>query len=352
MNVERAVPTESSLSSLGMVPEYAGLARRAVRFVRARIGLVSNNQNLISNPEFFESRTVIQSLVTNVLAVPEIPYADPLDARMVILDLPQARPSVHVGADEVFTVADFSALEAACSDRRCSLFGNLGLFFRFGLAVLERRYSIFSFHASAMYLPDRNELMLVVGGAGAGKTVFLLEGLRRGYQVFSTEMTHLEFRGSDVAFHKGSLVDNIRLGNFVYDFPDAAERLDLELPDVGNVWAHKLAVDLAAVATEADELVNPRLSLLFPKIESGRETAVVSDLEPGPKMVKLLFDNASEKIGGTGLLYDRIPLPGTDAPDIAAQRLDGMSRLVHDHSDLIVRAKDILAGTHNCMEGL
>ena len=203
-----------------------------------------------------------------------------------------------------------------------------------------------------MYVPEQNELMLVVGGAGAGKTVFLMEGLRRGYQIFSTEMTHLEFRGGDVVLHKGSLVDNIRLGTFVYDFPDVAAQIGLELPEVANVWAHKLAVDLASVAPAVDELVNPRLSLLFPKIESGRETAVVADVPPGPKLVKLLFDNASEKIGGTALLYDRIPLPGTDAPDIAAKRLAGMNRLVHDHAALIVRAKDILAGTHNCMTGL
>lgn len=329
-----------------------GIARRAVRMLQARFGLVSNNRQLISNPEFFESRAVIQSLVTNVHAVPEIPYAEPLDAHMYIIDLPQAPPSIRVGTDEVFAAADFSGLEAGCSDRRCSLFGNLGLFFRFALALLERRYGVFSFHASAMYVPERNELLLVVGGAGAGKTVFLMEGLRRGYQIFSTEMTHVEFRGGDVVLHKGSLVDNIRLGTFVYDFPDVAEQIGLELPEAENVWAHKLAVDLAQVAPAADKLVNPRLSLLFPKIESGRETAVVSDVKPGPKMVKLLFDNASEKIGGTALLYDRIPMPGADAPDIAAKRLDGMNRLVHDHGDLIVRAKDILAGTHNCMAGL
>ena len=346
MTVERAD------GLFGAVQEVDGIARRAVRILHARFGLISNNRGLISNPEFFESRTVIQSLVTNVFAVPEIPFTEPLDAHMYILDLPQATPSVRIGEQEVYAVADFSRLEAACSDRRCSLFGNLGLFFRFALALLERRHGIFSFHASAMYIAERNELMLVVGGAGAGKTVFLLEGLRRGYQVFSTEMTHLEFRGGDVVFHKGSLVDNIRQGNFVHDFPDAAERLGLDLPEVENVWAHKLAVDLASVAPDADELVNPRLSLLFPKIESGRETAVVSDVKPGPKMVKLLFDNASEKIGGTALLYDCIPFAGADAPDIAAKRLEGMNRLVHDHSGLIIRAKDILAGTHNCMERL
>lgn len=334
------------------VPAADGMSRRAVRLLHARFGLTSNNRELITNPEFFASRAVIQSLVTNVLAVPEIPYAEPLDAHMYILDLPEAMPCVRIGDEAVFAVADFSSLEAACSDRRCSLFGNLGLFFRFALAVLERRFGVFSFHASAMYLPERNELMLVVGGAGAGKTVYLMEGLRRGYRIFSTEMTHLELRGNDVVFHKGSLVDNIRQGTFEYDFPDVAERLGLDLPAVDNAWAHKLAVDLAPVAPEEDELVNPRLSLLFPKIESGRDTAVVSDVNAGPKKVKLLFDNASEKIGGSALLYDHIPLPGTDAPDIAAKRLDAMQRLVYDHAGLIIRAKDILAGTHNCMEGL
>ena len=345
-------PANAAESLLHAAPGGDGYARRAVRMLRARFGLISNNAQLISNPEFFESRAVIQSLVTNVHAVPEIPYAEPLDAHLYLLDLPQTPPSIRVGTDKVFAAADFSGLESACSDRRCSLFGNLGLFFRFALALLERRYGIFSFHASAMYVPEQNELMLVVGGAGAGKTVFLMEGLRRGYQIFSTEMTHLEFRGGDVVLHKGSLVDNIRLGTFVYDFPDVAAQIGLKLPEVDNVWAHKLAVDLASVAPAVDELVNPRLSLLFPKIESGRETAVVADVPPGPKLVKLLFDNASEKIGGTALLYDRIPLPGTDAPDIAAKRLAGMNRLVHDHAALIVRAKDILAGTHNCMTGL
>ncbi len=350
-----SIAEEHADSPRSLLEEACGredVSRRAVRILKGRFGLISNNRQLISNPEFFESRSVIQSLVTNVHAVPEIPYVEPLDARMYILDLPEAQPSVSIGAHEVFAVGDFTRLEQACSDRRCSLFGNIGLFFRFALAVLERCHGIFSFHASAMYLPERHELMLVVGGAGAGKTVFLLEGLRRGYQVFSTEMTHLEFRGGDVVIHKGSLVDNIRQGNFVFDFPDVAAQLGLDLPDVANVWAHKLAVDLAAVAPAADELVNPSLSLLFPKIESGRETAVVSDVKPGPKLVKLLFDNASEKIGGSALLYDRIPIVGADAPDIAANRLDGMTRLAHDHTNLIMRAKDILAGTHNCMEAL
>lgn len=346
MTVERANASVESLRNADDV------ARRAVRLLHARFGLVSNNRELIASNEFFASRTVIQSLVTNVLAVPEIPYAEPLDAHMYILDVPDAAPSVRVSDDDVFAVADFSSLDAACSDRRCSLFGNLGLFFRFALAVLERRFGVFSFHASAMYLPEHNELMLVVGGAGAGKTVFLMEGLRRGYRIFSTEMTHLEFRGNDVVFHKGSLVDNIRLGTFTYDFPDVAERLALDLPAVENAWAHKLAVDLAPVAAETDEIVNPRLSLLFPKIESGRDTAVVSEVRPGPKMVKLLFDNASEKIGGSALLYDQIPLSGTDAPDIAAKRLHAMQRLVNEHAGMIIRAKDILAGTHNCMDSI
>ena len=61
----------------------------------------------------------------------------------------------------------------------------------------------------------------------AGKTVFLLEGLTRGWTVFSTEMTHMRVTDSGYEFYKGSLFDNIRLGTLLYDFPAVAARLGL-----------------------------------------------------------------------------------------------------------------------------
>ncbi len=46
----------------------------------------------------------------------------------------------------------------------------------------------------------------------------------------------------------GSLYDNIRLGNLIYDFPRANERLKVEIPPVADVWGHKIAIDMRHIA--------------------------------------------------------------------------------------------------------
>ena len=70
------------------------------------------------------------------------------------------------------------------------------------------------------------------------------------------------------------------------------------------------------------------------------------------KLKHMLFNNATEKIGGTTLLYETIPVdtidtPGVDEPPAGAPWSDFVSGEAE-----IVRAKSILAGTHNCMEGI
>jgi hypothetical protein len=74
----------------------------------------------------------------------------------------------------------------------------MGLFFRYALTVQER-HGIYALHASAIYKPHDDELLVIVGKAGAGKTVYLLEALARGYQIFSTEMTYFRPTPENVA---------------------------------------------------------------------------------------------------------------------------------------------------------
>jgi hypothetical protein len=180
--------------------------------------------------------------------------------------------------------------------------------------------------------------------------VFLLEGLGRGWTIFSTEMTHLRLTERGYEFYKGSLFDNIRLGTLLYDFPSVAERLGLALPPSSDPWGAKIALDLGHVQTPADVLVNPSLRIVSPKVESGRERAVVTPLARREKLVKLLFDNATEKHGGTVLLYDRLPLPSLDTPALMARRLRAMHGLVERAT--IKSARSTLCGARNCMEGL
>lgn len=327
------------------------LHRRAIRIVHARLGLVSNNRDLLTRSEYFSDR-VPQSLLTDYHRVDDVPWDGApaeVDAEIRIIDTPGLEPAITLEPDRVLAVGDWTALEASNSDRRYSLFGNLGFLFRYVIHALERHHDTWSFHASAM-VDDKGDLWLIPGGAGAGKTVFLLEGLSRGWTIFSTEMTHLRLTPGGYEFYKGSLFDNIRLGTLLYDFPAVTERLGFGVPPAEDPWGAKIALDLGHVQTPADTLVSPSLRVVSPKVESGRDRAVVTPIDRREKLVKLLFDNATEKHGGTVLLYDRLPLPSLDTPALMARRLAAMCGLVDRAT--IKSARSTLCGARNCMEGL
>ena len=102
--------------------------------------------------------------------------------------------------------------------------------------------------------------------------------------------------------------------------------------------------------TPSDVLVSPSLRIVSPKVESGRDHAIVTPLDRREKLVKLLFDNATEKQGSTVLLYDRLPVPSLDTPALMARRLHAMQELVDRAT--IKSARSTLCGARNCMEGL
>jgi len=324
------------------------LHRRAVRIVRARLGLVSNNATLITAAEYFRDR-VPQSLLTDYHRIEEIPWEEGVDAEVAVLDLPGLAPEIALAPGRVLAAGDWTALEARCSDRRYTLFGNLGFLFRYAIHALERYHDTWSFHASAL-VDDTGDLWLIPGGAGAGKTVFLLEGLRRGWTIFSTEMTHLRLTEGGFEVYKGSLVDNIRLGTLLYDFPEVIDRLGLALPAARDPWGTKIALDLGHVQTPADVLVAPALRIVHPKVESGRDRAIVTRLDRRETLAKLLFDNATEKHGGTVLLYDCLPLPSLDTPALMRRRLAAMHGLLERAA--VKTAVSTLCGARNCLEGI
>ena len=321
---------------------------RAVKIVQARMGIVSNNEKLVTEPRYFEGQ-VMESLLTNIHSIEPIPYAGDLDAYFIAIDDPSVHPQATITEKALLATGDFTRYEKECSDNRYSLFGNLGLYFRYLLVTLERYHQIYSFHASSMFSPSRNTLLLVVGGPGAGKTVFLLKGLEDDWQIFSTEMTHFAFTDEGYVFYMGSLYDNIRVGNLIYDFPQAKDKLNVEIPDVGDPWGHKIAIDMGTIAAQPRYL-NPRVTIVDARIESGRNTPIVKTITQKEKIVKILFDNATEKFGSPFILYDRIPVGGLDRPDLMTKRLKVMYRFVEEVR--LNPVKSTLAGAQNCMEGI
>lgn len=308
--------------------------------------LESNNERLISNPRYFDD-LVLESLRTDVYRIERLGDEVPHDAEMIVHDSPGAQLSLRKGPGRLETWGDFTRLEETCFDRRYSLFGNLGLFFRFATAEMEEK-GLFSFHASALYHEEEDRLLLLVGGPGAGKTVFLLAGVPLGYTVLSTEMTHCRIDDQGAHFYKGALFDNIRVGNFTEDFPEAIEFFGLEIPQVDNIWSHKMQVDMTPVATRADIITNPKTVAVFPKVELGRGAPAITPVSDKRYLARLLFANLREKIASSFLLYDEHPVASFDTPERAA-RCGVFVRQLLPH---IAEAKNTLTGPRECMKGV
>src|SRR5207247_4450164 len=111
---------------------------------------------LIHRAEYFADR-LPQSLLTDYHRVDDVGWADGIDAEVRVLDTPGLAPAITLAPDRVLAVGDWTALEAAASDRRYTLFGNLGFLFRYAIHALERYHDTWSFHASAM-VDDKGDL--------------------------------------------------------------------------------------------------------------------------------------------------------------------------------------------------
>jgi hypothetical protein len=311
-------------------------------------GIASNNPDLIFNPVHFEAGE-IYTQITNWEKLQPVEYGPGMDSYCHLVDKPGADCQISFDENILKIEGDLSKLERNGQDKRWNIFGNIGIWFRHVLAIQER-HGIYSLHASSIYKPEVNELMIIAGKAGTGKTVYLLESILRGYQIFSTELTFFQLTEKGIVFYRGALMDNIRVGSFIYDFPDVANVLGIDLPQCENPWDYKINVDMHQVSTESKTLLNPRLSFIFPRIESGYTHAIVHDIPQPRVLTRLLFEVASEKIGSTFLMYEELPAVGLDNNQLVKNRFRAIRELVEAPKWQIKQARNILAGPKSCME--
>jgi hypothetical protein len=324
--------------------------KRGITILGISHGFASNVRAPIHNPIYFEPGEIF-SQITNWEGIEEIEYTHEMGSHCLILDDSDEPFEVRREDNHLFVQGNITQLEREVKDRRWTLLGNVGLWVRHALAIQEQN-GIFSLHAAAIYKPDENELFIVVGKAGSGKTVFLLEAISRGYQIFSTEMTYWGVFPGGIRFYRGAQFDNILAGTLLYDFPTVADRLEIDHPQVDDPWDHKISVDMRRLSTAKAEIDNPKLTFVFPKIEKGIKEAMVSEITDQNELARRLFLSASEKISGTFRLYDEYPVQGIDTAELAADRREAILELVAADRWEIKGAKSTLAGPDNCMEGI
>jgi len=334
-------------------------AQKSVRILHTTVRLESNSRDLLPPlPGPMRQET----LLSDFHSVVEVPSSGAEDAVIRITDVEGPAALALAQADEDDGSAEPGHLSRGvrfrgpllrmtdeAADPRYTIFGNEGFLFRYVLALLEERRDIYSFHACAMYDADANHLYVIPGAAGSGKTCLLFLGLEMGLRLFATEMTH--FRpGERPVFFKGSLVDNVRVANLKYNYPDLAARLGVDLPRTEDEWAKKIPISLESLQAEPDEIEGPEVSFLFPRIEEGRAQSHVTEVTDRRKLAKRLFDNATQKIGESVLLYESLPMMSLDSPAAARRRLDAMGRLLD--TARLGRCVTVLAGPRNCWDGI
>ena len=141
------------------------------------------------------------------------------------------------------------------------------------------------------------------------------------------------------------MVDNIRFGTLIYDFPQFLP--DIDTPEPDEVWQKKIALDLSEHKTTHEQLNNPRsINIIFPRIEEGKKGILCQPISNRRKAEKALFDNISQKLYETVLLYDKIPIPGLDEPGMALKRLDSVRDLLRLES--LSQTVSILSNPVDC----
>jgi hypothetical protein len=315
--------------------------KTAVKILKARIGIESNTEELLPS---FPLKIEVKSLLTDFRDVEQIPHSENLDGDISIQDS-GSELSFKLRGERATFQGPFLKLSHEASDLRFSLWGNQGFLYRFSLFLLEKKHDIFNLHACALYDTEKKHLYVVTGGAGSGKTVCLLSGLEKGLKLFSTETVHFRIDKNTLSWFMGSLVDNVRLGTLMHHFPEFLHHIDTQ--DTEDEWQKKIALDLSAYRTDFEELTTPSaVTILFPRIEEGRESFLLTPVFDKRKATKSLFDNITQKLSETVVLYDRLPVLGLDEEKMARNRLSNATQLIQHKS--VIQTASVLSNPKEC----
>lgn len=240
------------------------------------------------------------------------------------------------------------SLETGCPDKRICMFGNMGLFSKILVGELEH-HGIYSMHSTSFYDRTENRLYLVIGGSGSGKSTVLLKAISLGgIEVFGTELTHFTFVDGKLRLLKGSLWQNCRMGNLVYDFPELLARFGLEAPATDPWYSYK-SVPLFDIQAAEDMLYPDSVTIVLPRIEGERFTTSIRKV-PAGSLHGTLFQNLSDKVSPATLLWGKEFVPGLDTPESQTARMAAAKIFLEKAP--VTECWNVLASPEHCLDGI
>jgi len=165
--------------------------------------------------------------------------------------------------------------------------------------------------------------------------------------LFSSEMSHFKVEKEGIFFFKGALYHNVRVGSLARDFPSVAEKLGIRIPEVKDVWNSYFSVCMSSVQEKRDVLVNPKIRIIFPKIEFNIKKPIINSI-PRKNLPQMLFHSASEKIVEVKFLYNLVPVGSIDKKEFAEERFGTMREFVEKSE--ILSSEEIIASAGNCLD--
>jgi hypothetical protein len=86
--------------------------------------------------------------------------------------------------------------------------------------------------------------------------------------------------------------------------------------------------------------------IIFPRIEEGRDSFSLSRMDNPARAAQALFNNITEKLAETVVLYDEIPVPGMENSNLAGARLRATQRLARSKQTRLVAS--VLSSPSRC----
>lgn len=324
------------------------------RISQVNVKACSNREELVYTPDYVDHEKHRQAPRTYRLSngwgeTVVQPESAPVHATLYVYqdsDMPDLE--FFWEEDEYFLAGPVLERDRTAPDRRYTVYSTGGILTRIMPGILEKE-GFSCLHATSVYSPEKNHMMVFVGGPGAGKTILMLEStLRRGFRLMTTEYTHFRTTKDGVEFYIGSVFDNVRAGNLLYNYTEYekiwGKKIMDTLPAGVDPWNAKVSLDMTPLLPDSGVIRNPRVSLVFVKIEGQRDTAVVTRLDRDAARFQLYL-NAAELISRPRLFFGCMPVPSLDTTERAWNRLKIVDDMLNTAE--LVECTSLFAGVNN-----